>query len=255
MRQSGIVLLVLVVVAACVLAAGCIGTDNSTVTPTPTPTPSVEPVTVITVDKFGTAIPANDMIRFILPSNPTTGYQWITKNVSGLVINQTYEATPVAEGIVGSGGVEIFTITADKAGTYEFTAEYKRSWENETPAATFIQYLVYVDATDTPADIPMLSVVFVGDVNPKAGEVVKVITEGNPTTGYEWTITNDTQLKVLNSTFATSAIPGSTMVGVGGFYEWLVTADKAGTYEFAAEYKRSWEDEPVGKFFFDITFV
>ncbi|MDU9376505.1 hypothetical protein McpSp1_11260 [Methanocorpusculaceae archaeon Sp1] len=255
MRKFGILFVMLVVVAACVLAAGCIGTDSGSATPTPTPTPTSEQVTTVMVDKFGTVIPANDKIQFILPSNPTTGYGWIAADVSGLVINQTYEATPVEEGIAGSGGNDIFTITADKAGTYQFVAEYKRSWENETPLETFTQDLIFVDPTTTPSDVPLLSVAFTGKVNPAASEVVKVVTEGNPTTGYEWTITNDTQLKVLNSTFVSSAIPGSTMVGVGGFYEWYVTAEKAGTYEFAAEYKRSWEDEPIGKFFFDITFV
>ena len=267
MRKSGIVLLVLVVVAACVLAAGCIGTNNSTATPTqtpvptgngtvaPTPAPTEEPVKTVTVQKFGMAIPANDMIRFGLPANPTTGYQWAAANVTGLVINQTYDATPVAEGIVGSGGHDIFTITAENAGTYTFTAGDQRSWENETPLETFTQQLVFANVTDRPADEPMLSVTFDGTVNPKTGEVVKIVTEGNPTTGYQWIVSNDTTVKVLNSTFVASAADSGPIVGVGGNYEWLVTADKAGTYVFGAEYKRSWEEEPVGAFFFKITFV
>ncbi|MDR0980563.1 MAG: protease inhibitor I42 family protein [Methanocalculaceae archaeon] len=217
------------------------------------------PVTTITVQKYGLTIPAGNMMRFTVPSNPTTGYQWFTDNVTGLVINQTYEATPTIDDIVGFGGNEIFTITAEKAGTYPFVANYQRAWEDKIPEATLIQGLVFSNGTKTEATDPLLSVSFDGTVSPTAGEVVKITTEGNPTTGYEWTAipglssTRSDNLVILNSTYVPTLVD-SGIVGSGGTYEWLVTAEKPGTYEFHAQYKRSWEDEPAGEFFFNITF-
>lgn len=125
MTKLGISVFLLIAGAVCIFSAGCIGTDTSA-TPTPTATPTatvvptqgptklpenMTPVTTITVEKYGVAIPAGNMIRYIVPSNPTTGYQWTAvpglsavKSDNLVILNATYVPTPVAEGIVGSGG-------------------------------------------------------------------------------------------------------------------------------------------------------
>ncbi|MCZ0863546.1 protease inhibitor I42 family protein [Methanocorpusculum vombati] len=273
MARLGIAVFVLIAVAVCIFSAGCIGTDTPA-TPTPTATPAatvvptqeptklpdnMTPVTTITVEKYGVAVPAGNMIRYLVPSNPTTGYQWFADNVTGLVINQTYEAAPETAGLAGAGGNEIFTITADKAGTYQFVANYQRAWEDKIPEATLNQTLVFSNGTKTETTDPLLSVTFEGIVSPAAGETVKITTEGNPTTGYQWTAvpglsaTKSDNLVILNATYVPTPVADG-IVGSGGTYEWLVTAEKPGTYEFRAQYKRSWEDEPAGEFFFTITF-
>ena len=273
MARLGIAVFVLIAVAVCISSAGCIGTDTpATPTPTATPTATVvptqeptklpenmTPVTTITVEKYGVAIPAGNMIRYIVPSNPTTGYQWFADNDTGLVINQTYEASPTAGTITGSGGNDIFMITADKAGTYQFVANYQRAWEDKIPEATLNQTLVFSNETKTETTDPLLSVTFAGSVSPAAGEIVKITTEGNPTTGYQWTAVpglsavKSDNLVILNATYVPTPV-AEGIVGSGGTYEWLVTAEKPGTYEFHAQYKRSWDDELAGELFFTITF-
>ncbi len=269
MARFGIAVFILIAVVVCIFSAGCIGTDTPatptptppvTIVPTQEPTPgNMTPVTTITVQKYGVAVPAGNTMQFTVPSNPTTGYQWLADNVTGLVINQTYQATPVADNIAGSGGNEIFTITAEKAGTYLFIANYQRPWENKIAEATLYQTLIFSNGTKTETADPLLSVTFDGIVSPAAGEVVQITTAGNPTTGYEWTAvpglsaTKSDNIVILNSTYVPTPVAGP-IVGSGGTYEWLVTAEKPGTYEFRAQYKRSWEDEPVGEFYFNITF-
>lgn len=255
MAKSGLLLLVVAVMAVCVLMSGCIGTNPAvpTQTPTPTETPSTVPVTTITVEKYGIEIPANEMIRFSVPSNPTTGYGWYVNNASGLVINQTYEAAPGGAEVSGSGGYEIFTITAEKAGTYAFVANYQRPWENAIPVATLNQTLVFTEPVNKTSNQPILSVAFAGKVNPAPGEQVKIVTNGNPTTGYGWVAANTTTLEILNETYVPTPV-ADDIVGAGGVYEWLVTADQAGTYTFCANYQRPWENDPIGTFWFDITF-
>lgn len=271
MARFGIAVFVLIAVAVCIFGAGCIGTDTPT-TPTATPTATVvptqeptklpenmTPVTTITVEKYGVAIPTGNMIRYIVPSNPTTGYLWFADNDTGLVINQTYEAAPGTAGIAGSGGNDIFMITADKAGTYQFVANYQRAWEDKIPEATLNQTLVFSNETKTETTDPLLSVTFEGIVSPAAGEIVKITTKGNPTTGYEWTAvpglsaSENDNLVLLSTAYVPTPVADG-IVGSGGAYEWFVTAEKPGTYEFRAQYKRSWEDEPAGAFFFNITF-
>ncbi len=263
MKTGMIAFLVLCAVFGCILIAGCTGTPTEPVSPTPTPAPTstpavTEPVTTVSVEKFGLGIPANDFIQITLPGNPTTGYEWVVESVPGLIVNTTYVQTPGTENMTGAGGNYVYLISAEKAGTYTFTAAYVRPWENVTPLWTMTQKLTFGDLTAEPSTEPSLSLTFAGTVNPAAGELVKVTTAGNPTTGYVWNVTNVTTVKVVNESYVQDTMPEGALppiVGMGGTYEWLVTADAPGTYQFGAAYARSWEDAPVSTFWFDLTFV
>ncbi|WP_319379038.1 protease inhibitor I42 family protein [uncultured Methanocorpusculum sp.] len=234
------------ILVICIFAAACVSPE--------VPVNTDNPVLTVIVEKTGIMIPVNAAMTFILPANPTTGYTWNVMESSGLNVTDEYKATPVPEGWTGGGGYQYYTLTAEKAGTYTFKAAYARSWETDTePIYTMKQILVFSEAenNDNAGDV-MLSVLFDGTVNPKAGDVVKICTEGNPTTGYYWTAVTQDGLTIVKDDYITDITTG--LVGAGGTYVWYVTAEKAGTYEFKATYQRSGQD-PANVFFFDLTFV
>jgi inhibitor of cysteine peptidase len=245
MDKCKIIIIGVCLLFACTFMAGCISPDVTD--------KMTDPVLVVSVEKEGVTIPVNACIQFVVPANPTTGYSWTVNESTGLIVNEQYEATPVPEGWVGGGGYQYYSLTAEKAGTYTFKAVYSRPWETDAePIYTIDQTLVFCNATDNEQNGKiMLSVAFNGTVNPKAGDVVKIVTEGNPTTGYYWTAVPDEGLTVLKDEFVTS---DPTLAGAGGTYEWYVTANKAGQYQFKATNQRSGQD-PIGTFFFDLTFI
>jgi len=234
------------VLITCIFAAGCISPD--------VPVNIDDPVLTVTVEKEGIMIPVNASMTYILPANPTTGYSWTVLESKGLIVNDEYKATPVPEGWTGGGGCQYYTITAEKAGTYTFKAGYERPWETDTkPIYTMTQTLVFSEAeANDPAGDVMLTVLFNGVINPKAGDVVKICTAGNPTTGYYWTASPESGLTVQKEDYITDTTTG--LVGAGGTYVWYVTGKKAGTYQFGATCQRSGQD-PANMFFFDLTFV
>jgi predicted secreted protein len=78
-------------------------------------------------------LPIHDYITIYLKENPTTGYRWNASVTSGLSIeDDTYVTTPVAPGIVGSGGMHYWLVKGTEKGNQTFSAIYKRSWEPET---------------------------------------------------------------------------------------------------------------------------
>lgn len=64
---------------------------------------------------------------------------------------------------------------------------------------------------------------------------------------------NTTSLTLFNETYVPIPVAAG-VVGFGGTYEWFVTAEKAGIYQFNVEYKRAWDDESADAFFSNITF-
>lgn len=233
-------------VISCMFSAGCISPD--------VPVQIDDPVLTVTVEKEGMMVPVNALMTFILPANPTTGYSWTVMESDGLIVKEEYKATPAPEGWTGGGGCQYYTLTAEKAGTYTFKAGYERPWETDTaPIWTITQTLVFSEAeNDDFAGENMLTVLFNGVVNPKAGEVIKICTAGNPTTGYYWQASPKNELTVLKDEYIADTTAG--LVGAGGTYVWYVTAKKAGTYQFEAACQRSGQD-PANLFFFGLTFV
>lgn len=59
-------------------------------------------------------------------------------------------------------------ITADKASTYQFVANYQRAWEDKIPEATLNQTLVFSNKTKTETTDPLLSVTFAGKCQPSS---------------------------------------------------------------------------------------
>lgn len=241
---------------ACVLLlacafSGCLGSDD------PANNTTYTPATTVTVTKDGLAIGANEVIQITLPENPTTGYTWFVPAVDGLIISENYVSDANPDNMAGVGGTKILNITAEKEGSYEFKALYKRANDNDNASLyTFVQKLDYAVPINTVSDSPNLALEFEGTPTPKVGEVVEIRTRGNPTTGYEWTalMSENGMLKLLDSKYVEDEHE-EEMTGVGGTYIWYVTSDVTGTYTFDASYGRSWEDDVISKFYFNLTFV
>ncbi len=73
------------------------------------------------------------------------------------------------------------------------------------------------------------------------GAELVVALEGNPTTGFDWKVTESLppQLSAKSDTLESSAAP--SVVGAGGLRVFTFTAAEAGTGELDMEYIRSWE--------------
>jgi inhibitor of cysteine peptidase len=73
-----------------------------------------------------------------LPSNPSTGYQWMVNEISDESVVKYVKSTfvPSGEQMPGSGGTEALTFRAEREGTATITLQYVRSWETDQPAET-----------------------------------------------------------------------------------------------------------------------
>lgn len=244
-----------IAILAVIITAGCVTPVLPPTVTTPTGTPAVEeitPVQLIVVEKTGTVYNVGDSYVLELPSNPTTGYDWAVIDNGGLTITQKYQA-PETE-LLGAGGYTIFTITPETAGTFSFTLKYMRSFEGEE--STLYTYTDSITAVEFfgmgPMEEPRTHAVYTGSMDVKAGEYIGIVTSGNPTTGYVWTTEKTEGLTISEPKYMPADSKG--LVGAGGSYYWLITADKAGTYVFKADYKRSFENDPITSFDLDLIF-
>ena len=123
MKRIIILSLASIVLFGCVFSAGCITDDNSQ-----------------HLAEFGytggeqsISTKVGDVITITTQTNPSTGYSWTEPVVSeGLKIVGTGGYSDAEPGLVGAGGFRYWNITAEEAGTYTFTTEYKRPWESES---------------------------------------------------------------------------------------------------------------------------
>ncbi len=91
-------------------------------------------------------VKVNKEFRVILKSNPTTGYSWTAKfdpNYAQL-INSKYIPYKTKPGIVGSGGIQIFTFKAIKPGKTQITMEYQRPWAETVPPLKEVKYNLFI---------------------------------------------------------------------------------------------------------------
>jgi len=124
--------------ALCMLGAGCTSQPAEPGTPTATPTPVA--TTPPAAEEFAfnetnnnetVTLPVGSEITISLDENPTTGYSWNVTSSAGLeYVNDTYIAPET--GLVGAGGVHVWQYLAAEGGTAEFSAIYKRPWEETT---------------------------------------------------------------------------------------------------------------------------
>lgn len=79
---------------------------------------------LLSEDVLTAELKVGQTLAIYLKENPSTGYAIKLSDVpAGLTKKMDeYVAEPVASGIVGSGGIHIYSFTADKAGTYKLRA-------------------------------------------------------------------------------------------------------------------------------------
>ncbi len=111
---------------------------------------------------------------------------------------------------------------------------------------------------ETPTPAPMGYDGAVDRRTARPGETVELILEGNPTTGYQWSVVRITET-ALSQDYEESYAPGSTggtpVVGSGGVYKFQFKAVKAGTSTVELAYHRPWEQnvEPLRTVLFEVT--
>lgn len=90
------------------------------------------PVQTFTDPESGTTVtlrPGGEL-NLKLDSNPTTGYYWYLKDIDASLVDQIsegYFADPAPEGMVGSGGHQVFVFEALATGKADLVLSYERS--------------------------------------------------------------------------------------------------------------------------------
>ena len=132
-------LVIVTVVAAALLAAGCTTAENPA--PTTTPTPAGTQAGTITVldeemNESTVAVKLNSRFALELAENPSTGYSWNLTLTEGLrVASDEYVPAATNATVVGAGGHHRWEIVTAATGLQEISGVYVRPWENATVEA------------------------------------------------------------------------------------------------------------------------
>ncbi|MBC8309474.1 MAG: protease inhibitor I42 family protein [Phycisphaerales bacterium] len=74
----------------------------------------------------------NRTFEIVLPSNPSTGYDWVLSiNHPEVVHNVSHRYTPDSSGRVGVSGETTWSLRTGKTGETKLTFSYKRQWETD----------------------------------------------------------------------------------------------------------------------------
>ncbi len=193
-----------------------------------------------------------------LPGNPSTGYSWevaTTDKTFGYPVTDSF--TPSDSG-AGSDGIFEFVWKTDGVlsvvGSHTVTMDYLRSWEDE--AIDTFTFTVDILSSGDPGSGPVVVDETGHDttVDVIEGRDVLLRLAGNPSTGYEWTITSTD--KTFGYPASEEYLPSDGAVGSGGVYEFLWKTDGAlsmvGAHTVALEYRRSWETDSADTFVFTV---
>lgn len=121
----------LTLVAAVTLLAACVP-DIMNTEPEVKGLEGAAPVQTLTDPESGTNVTLRPegKLELKLDSNPTTGYFWYVKDIDASKIDQLsddYRADPAPEGLVGSGGHQLFVFEALATGKSTLKLSYERS--------------------------------------------------------------------------------------------------------------------------------
>jgi len=86
----------------------------------------------------------------------------------------------------------------------------------------------------------------------KTGEEVELVLPGNPTTGYEWVVTEAPSN--LQQVDETEFVAESDLIGAGGEFHFRFRATDPGTAQLILTYERPFEEvEPLDAFEIEVT--
>jgi inhibitor of cysteine peptidase len=139
----GIMLALLLLVSGCTQPAVTPPADTQITATTPAPTGMTtttiaeggKRMVTFTESDNGTTgtIAHNTRFAIVLAENPTTGFMWNATLSPGLELQSSdYRQNDAAPGMVGVGGSRTWIIIAKDPGAQNFSASYRRSWENVT---------------------------------------------------------------------------------------------------------------------------
>jgi inhibitor of cysteine peptidase len=153
------IILMLLVIAAVIFAAGCTDksenmTENNTAenntaeNNTFQANETSETGQVVTEADNGTSISLKNGENFTLQlrGNPSTGYSWELNVSEGLsILSDEYIQDPVPENSTGAPGIHSWIIQAVDPGSQQVNGIYKRSWETTTGTEDNFTLTVEVD--------------------------------------------------------------------------------------------------------------
>ena len=87
------------------------------------------------------------------------------------------------------------------------------------------------------------------------GQTLVVTLASNVTTGYSWSLADNSDSSVLSETGNEYISPQTSLVGAGGNEKWTFQALKKGTSIISMEYSRPWEKDTPPAETFDVTVV
>lgn len=81
----------------------------------------------------------------------------------------------------------------------------------------------------------------------RRGELFALELPGNPSTGYQWTVTvNEGKARLLSENLVTPKTPQGAGIFIGaGTLRYVFMAESMGDIEISAVYKQAWSKEPV----------
>jgi inhibitor of cysteine peptidase len=126
----------MLILVACIAVTGCTSADDQgsaekTVDPS---TPPAEVYNITDADAGKTiAVAEGSLIYVMLEENPTTGFEWNATVSEGIsILSDNFETSDTSGQVVGAGGIRTWELVVSETGTQEFSAVYKRPWEETT---------------------------------------------------------------------------------------------------------------------------
>ncbi|OUM58842.1 hypothetical protein PIROE2DRAFT_64148 [Piromyces sp. E2] len=215
---------------------------------------------------FDITVTHGEIFNVVLNGNPTTGYSWFLEDADflkgvQLLKDGEYTQDEAEEGMVGVGGTYTFEFqVVDLVDLPTLKFVYRRPWETESISTAVVTVKSDSSAisaednavSDSPRSVVYLTQEDCGNYNVEVqqNEIVVVSLEGNPTTGYSWTLANTdslTGIKVLKYGDYEQKKGKEGMVGVGGIFNFeFQIQDTSALPTLKFVYKRPWETtDPV----------
>ena len=130
-------------------------------------------------------VSVKDQFSFVLPGNPTTGYQWVLDNSEEIKNsklldylnadqNGRYVQDPSLTLMVGVGGKFYFDFKAKSKGTVHAKFSYRRPWEKESDLNQKVDVTIEITEKATVEKIPK-DITNLSEINDKLNQIIELI--------------------------------------------------------------------------------